>query len=48
MGFEILPIEPDDEEKYDIIRITSPEKWNPHKYRRNSKAILPYDPTDMC
>ena len=46
-GFEILPIEPDDEDKYDIIRITSPEKWQPHKYKRDNKSIMPYDPTDL-
>ena len=33
MGFEILPIEKGDEDKYDIITITNPERWNPHKFQ---------------
>ena len=33
MGFEILPIEEGDEEKYDIFTITSPERWYPHKFQ---------------
>ena len=49
MGFEILPLEPDDENKYDIITITSPEKWIPHKFlKTNHNDTYCYDPTDMA
>ena len=41
MGFEILPIEPDDEERFDIFPITSPEKWRPSKFINGY-----YDPSD--
>ena len=47
MGFEILPIKEGDEDSYDIITITSPEKWVPHRFQKHSEEILPYDPTDM-
>ena len=33
MGFEILPMEDGDEDKYETFTITSPEKWNPHKFQ---------------
>ena len=33
MGFEILPLEPGDEDIYDIITITNPERWHPHKFQ---------------
>src|SRR6476620_3322109 len=33
MGFEILPIEDGDEDKYETFTITSPERWNPHKFQ---------------
>ena len=46
MGFELLPIEPEDEDIYDIITITSPEKWTPHKYQKKNNDIQSYDPSD--
>lgn len=33
MGFEILPNEEGDDDRYDIITITSSEKWVPHKFQ---------------
>ena len=42
MGFEILPIEDGDETKYDIITITSPLRWTPHKLPEKYF----YDPED--
>ena len=33
MGFEILPFEKEDEDKYGIITITNPERWHPHKFQ---------------
>ena len=47
MGFEILPVEPGDEEIYDIITITSPERWRPHKFLTVSNDKYPYDPSDL-
>ena len=48
MGFEIIPLEPDDELTYDIITITSPQKWVPHKFLQPNKSDkLYYDPTDF-
>ena len=50
MGFELLPIEPDDEDRYDIITITSPEKWDPHKFTKVNNAVnntYYYDPADL-
>ena len=32
MGFEILPFEDEDEEKYEIISITSPTRWTPRHF----------------
>ena len=45
MGFEILPIELGDEDKYDIITIISPEKWRPHAFIKGD-PVYPYDPSD--
>ena len=36
MGFELLPIEPGDEDRYDVITITNPERWYPNKYQNTS------------
>ncbi|HEY8522856.1 MAG TPA: hypothetical protein VIL14_03765, partial [Nitrososphaeraceae archaeon] len=48
MGFELMPIEKGDEQRYDVITITSPEKWIPHKFQRqNIDEISPYDPSDL-
>ena len=33
MGFELLPIEPGDEDKFEIITITHPERWHPRKFQ---------------
>ena len=47
MGFEILPIEQGDEERYDIINITSPDRWRPHKFIKEEETY-PYDPSDLA
>ena len=47
MGFEILPFEQGDEELFEIIKITSPERWLPYKYKKANNDIQPYDPTDL-
>ena len=39
MGFEILPIEPGDEDRYDIITITSPETWTPFRFQGKTMAL---------
>ena len=31
MGFDLLPIEDGDENKYEIITINSPNRWNPQE-----------------
>jgi hypothetical protein len=36
MGFEILPFEDGDEQKYDVITITSPNRWTPRKFTQES------------
>lgn len=41
MGFEILPIEPDDEERFDMFTVTGPDKWRPSKFINGY-----YDPSD--
>ena len=47
MGFEILPIEDDDLMKYDIITITSPNRWTPYKFVNEViKDNYYYDPRD--
>jgi len=47
MGFEMLPIEPEDEERFDMFTITGPEKWRPSKFvKQNDSDILYYDPSD--
>ena len=47
MGFEILPVESGDEEIYNIITVTSPERWTPHKFLAASNVQFPYDPSDL-
>ena len=47
MGFEILPVEPGNEKIYDIITITSPERWRQHKFLAACNDPLPYDPSDL-
>jgi hypothetical protein len=39
MGFEILPVEDGDEDKYDVITITSPEQWKPRRYKDSSLSL---------
>ena len=46
MGIELLPIEQGDEDIYDIITITSPLKWTPHKFVTRLDDGCYYDPTD--
>ena len=47
MGLELLPIEEGDEDKYDIITITSPGKWNPQKFLGEvPQEPASYEPTD--
>ena len=48
MGFELLPIEDGDEDTFDIFSITSPEKWTPHKFVKDTKDYDHYyDPSDL-
>src|SRR5688500_11938393 len=44
MGFEILPIEDGDETKYDIITITNPERWTPHRFQSLNDEEIEIDP----
>ena len=48
MGFEMLPIEPEDEETFDMFTITCPEKWRPSKFgkKTDSSDTFYYDPSD--
>ena len=39
MGFEILPIEEGDEDRYDVITITSPERWIPNRFRGDTVSV---------
>jgi len=48
MGFELLPINKDDKDIYDIIPITSPTRWIPSKYISNKDtSAYFYDPSDL-
>ena len=47
MGFEILPVKSGNEEIYDIITITSPEKQTPHRSLAADNNPFPYDPSDL-
>lgn len=46
MGFEILPIGTEDEDTYDVLTVTSPDHWKPHRFIQNDSPTLYYDPTD--
>jgi hypothetical protein len=47
MRFEILPVEPGDEDKYEVITITSPTKWAPHAFvKLNNDDLYTYNPSD--
>ena len=47
MGFEILPIEKGDIDKYNIITITAPERWIPQRFAKPIEHQPTfYDPTD--
>ena len=47
MGFQLLPVKDGDEHKYDVFTITSPAKWNPHKFvSETMNENYFYDPTD--
>ncbi len=39
MGFEILPIEDGDQDKYDVITITSPARWAPQQFTQEPKVM---------
>ena len=47
MGFELLPFEKDDEETYEVITITSLDKWIPHRFQNSYDMIESYDPNDL-
>ena len=46
MGFEILPIGTEDEDTYDVLTITSPERWKPQRFVQDDSPTLYYDPAD--
>jgi hypothetical protein len=47
MGFEILPVEPGDEDKYEVITITSPTRWATHAFvKLNNDDLYTYNPSD--
>ena len=47
MGFELLPIEDGDENKYDVITITNPSKWTPQTFVGEPfQEQMCYDPSD--
>ena len=46
MGFEILSIEDGDEDKYETITITSPERWRPHKFQNAIYHTTKVEKTD--
>ena len=54
MGFEILPILNGDEDKYDIITITSTDEWTPYRFQGKHTMMhantntepKSYDPSD--
>ena len=46
MGFELLPIEPGDEEIYEMFTITSPLRWTPQKFATKNHDPCYYDPSD--
>src|SRR5687768_3051094 len=48
MGIKILPMEPGDEDRYDIITITSPKKWRPHRFQCDEPTNPPHDPADVA
>ncbi|HYX14539.1 MAG TPA: hypothetical protein VE944_09245, partial [Nostoc sp.] len=47
MGFELLPVEDGDEDKFDVITITSPLRWTPRKFKDEPFDGYFYDPTDV-
>src|SRR5689334_13101333 len=48
MGFQLLPVEDGDEFKHDVFTITSPKRWNPHKFANEiTNDSHFYDPSDM-
>lgn len=46
--FEILPFEDDDKERWEVIRVTSPKIWIPHRYKKDNKVEQSYDPTNLA
>jgi hypothetical protein len=47
MGFELLPYEEGDEDRYDVNTITSPLRWTPRKFKDEPFDGYFYDPTDV-
>ena len=48
MGFQMLPIEEGDEQRYDVFTITNPIRWTPRKFK--DELLFDgyfYDPTDI-
>ena len=47
MGFQLLPVEDGDEQKYDVFTITSPAEWRPHNFvKETTSDNYFYDPAD--
>ena len=47
MGFQLLPVEDGDEQKYDVFTITSPAKWRPRNFvKETTNDNFFYDPAD--
>lgn len=46
-GFELLPTEHGDEDRYNIITTTSPLRWTPREYKDEAFDGYLYDPTDL-
>ena len=42
----MLPVEPDDEDKYEVITNTSPRRWTPHEFTIPPDDTYVFDPAD--
>ena len=47
MGLELLPFEEGDEDRYDVLTITSPLRYTPRKFKDEAFDEYFYDPTDV-
>lgn len=47
MGIKILPIDKEDQDLYDVITITSTERWRPHRFAQTDPKPYYYDPNDQ-